>query len=242
MPGEVWAVIAAAGGSRRMQGINKLYLPLGGRVVLARTVGLFEACAEITGIILAVAAGEIARCKEEIIGPWNLTKVAAVVPGGATRQDSVAAALAVLPPAAELVVVHDGARPFLRAGLLEQAILTARKAGAAVVAVPVKDTVKMVVLREGWPEGVEQTLPRDRVWAAQSPQVFARELLTEAYTRARQDGFLATDDSSLVERLGHPVAIVPGDYTNIKITVPEDVYMAEALLAAGVVDGEQAGK
>lgn len=231
MPGEAWAIIAAAGQSQRMGGENKLYLPLADKPVLARTLAVFQSCADVVGIILAVAAGEISRCREMILEPGGFSKVAAVIPGGKTRQESVENALAFLPPECVLVVVHDGARPFLRSALLQQAIEAGRQAGAAVVAVPVKDTMKMVAISPEGPGRVVQTLPRKKLWAAQSPQVFSRQVIARAYQQARWDGFWGTDDASLVERLGYPVVVVPGDYTNIKLTTPDDVYLAEALLA-----------
>ncbi|SHE82076.1 2-C-methyl-D-erythritol 4-phosphate cytidylyltransferase [Desulforamulus putei] len=225
--GNVIAVIPAAGvGSRMGTNIKKQYLNLMDRPVLAHTLGVLEECPDITGIVLVVAPGEEALCKKMVLHGKEFTKIMAVVPGGDHRQTSVYNGLAVLPETTELVVIHDGARPLVQTGEINRVIREARAIGAAALAVPVKDTVK-VVNDQGL---VVYTPPRETLWAVQTPQVFRYELIMKAHRAAKETGIFATDDCALVEALGRPVRLVPGSYENIKITTPEDLVLAEAFL------------
>jgi 2-C-methyl-D-erythritol 4-phosphate cytidylyltransferase/2-C-methyl-D-erythritol 2,4-cyclodiphosphate synthase len=225
------AIVVAAGRSSRMgDGPKKQYRLLSGRPVLARTLEVLARAPSIGGIVLVVAAGEEDWCRREIVARFGLVGVLAVVPGGAVRQESVWAGLRALPRCG-LVLVHDGVRPFVTPDQIAELAVAARECGAATLAVPPKDTVKL-----GAADGVSvATLPRERLWLVQTPQVFRYDLLVEAHRLARERGFEGTDDTSLAELVGHTVRMVRGSYANIKITTPEDFTFAEALLGSGPV-------
>ena len=226
----IHALIPAAGSGRRMNCPgNKQYLDLAGRQVLARTLELFERCPAVASIQLVVPAAEIRQCRREVVERYGFSKVSALVAGGAERQESVRLGLESMALAADdLVLIHDGARPLLSEAVLQAVLAEAQHSGACLVAVPVKDTIKEVVAGR-----VQATPDRQRLWAAQTPQAFRYGLICEAHRQARMQGYAGTDDAALVERLGHPVAIVPGDYRNIKITTPDDLLLAAALLTGG---------
>jgi 2-C-methyl-D-erythritol 4-phosphate cytidylyltransferase len=223
----VVALILAAGQGKRMGAEkNKPYLLLAGKPILFNTLHQFEKCPSIDGIVLVVEKHEIDHARTSIVDAFGCRKVLSVVAGGSKRQDSVWEGLKALKGEGELVMVHDGVRPFISQALLEEAVDTTRKTGATVVAVPVKDTIK-VASRE---KEVVKTLDRETLWAVQTPQTFNHDLLKRAHEEARKDGFYGTDDASLVERIGVPVSIIDGSYENIKITTPEDLVLAETLL------------
>ena len=224
----VTAIVPAAGGGRRFGGaIPKQYVSLLGIPVLVRTLQALWGSGAIDSLVLVVPPGEADRCRAEILERHGV-RAGRVVSGGADRQASVHAGLLAAPEAAEIVLVHDGARPFIRPETVWAAIRAAVSTGAAVVAVAVTDTIKLVS-----PDGHRlETLPRERLWAAQTPQVFRAALLREAHSRALADGFRGTDDCALVERMGHPVHVVPGSAENLKITTPEDLARAEQILRA----------
>jgi 2-C-methyl-D-erythritol 4-phosphate cytidylyltransferase len=220
------AIIVAAGTSRRMQGLDKLWIPLAGRITLARTIDVFQNSPLIDTIILVTGSERVEPAlrlsKEE---GWH--KVATVVAGGARRQDSVGIGLdtlAAVKADTRWVIIHDAARPLVTPALLEIGLETAQKYQAAIAAVPVKDTIKQV--RDG---KIESTPDRSQLWTVQTPQVFAFPLIYEAHHSAIAQEDM-TDDATLLERLGHPVTIFPGSYANIKITTQEDILLAEALL------------
>jgi 2-C-methyl-D-erythritol 4-phosphate cytidylyltransferase len=222
------ALIPAAGMGRRMgASINKQYLELAGRPILAHTLALFENSPDIDRIIVISPQEETSFCREQVVNRYGFRKVHDIVAGGAERQDSVRNGLAALPGAREddVVLVHDGVRPFMPAALLPEVIATAQQVGGCVVGVPVKDTVKEVSDHRviGTPE-------RERLWLAQTPQAFPFSVIRRAHDRALAENFRGTDDASLVERLGLPVAMVQGSYRNIKITTPEDLTLAYAFL------------
>jgi 2-C-methyl-D-erythritol 4-phosphate cytidylyltransferase len=220
------AVIVAAGQGKRMgRKTNKQYLNFMDKPVLAHTLEVFEKHPLIDGVIVVTREEEISLCNERVIMPFKFNKIINVVPGGKERQDSVYQGLKALPSQCELVVVHDGARPLLTLDLMTEVINTAQRDKAAILAVPVKDTVKRVA--QGL---VISTIPRAEVWAVQTPQVFSKELILKAYEHAYQQGFYGTDDASLVEMLGENVRIVHGSYENIKMTTPEDLIIGEAIL------------
>jgi 2-C-methyl-D-erythritol 4-phosphate cytidylyltransferase len=219
-------VIVAAGSSRRMQGRDKLWLPLAGRITLAHTLDAFQRSPVINNIILVINAERLddakILCQHE---DWS--KVAAIVAGGTRRQDSVRVGLDTLAqknPACRWVMIHDGARPFITEELLETGLQAALEHQAVVAAVPVKDTIKQV--QNG---RIYATLDRAQLWMIQTPQIFSFPLIQQAHASplAQED---VTDDATLLERMGHHVAIFPGSYTNIKITTQEDLLFAEALL------------
>lgn len=218
------AVVPAAGSSARM-GQDKLLLPLGEQPVLLHTLRALELCPHITEIVvvtreeLIVPIGQL--CRDAALG-----KVRKVIVGGATRSHSVLAGLGELSPDAELAAIHDGARPLVSQAVLETVIRRASECGAAAPAVPVKDTVKRA--RDGL---VTATLDRAELRAVQTPQVFQVDLIKTALQKALEDEAELTDDCAAVERLGIGVALTEGDYCNLKLTTPEDLAVAEALLA-----------
>jgi 2-C-methyl-D-erythritol 4-phosphate cytidylyltransferase/2-C-methyl-D-erythritol 2,4-cyclodiphosphate synthase len=222
---KVGGIIVAAGRGNRMGSpLNKVYLPLGEDPVILHCLRVFENSSLINSYVVVASKSDLSFCRT-LLNSYSLTKLAGIAAGGETRQESVAAGLDALSRECGLVVVHDGARPLLSQGVLEGAIQQAVADGAVVVAVPVKDTVKVVEKEE-----IKGTPERSSLWIAQTPQVFHRSLLKEALDAARASGFTGTDDASMVERLGYQVKIHPGAYENIKITTPEDLVIARALL------------
>lgn len=220
-------VVAAAGkGSRMGSSLNKQYLLLNGWPVLSYSLDFFERLRVVSQIVVVCAANEVDYCQQEVVKRFNFNKVTAVVPGGQERQDSVWLGLQQLPRDTDLVAVHDGARPLLSAEVIARLVAEAKEWGAAIPGIPSKDTVKLGD-RDGF---VRQTLDRTSVYAIQTPQVFNFNELLTAYREAREEGFLGTDDASLFERYIGRVKIVTGDYNNIKITTPEDMIVAAALL------------
>jgi 2-C-methyl-D-erythritol 4-phosphate cytidylyltransferase len=221
------AVIVSAGkGQRFMQGAKKQFHLLGGRPILAHTIDRFESCPMVRSVYLVVAPEDLDYCLKEIVEKYQYVKISQIVPGGRVRQESVKNGIAALSPDTEIVVIHDGVRPFVTIQMIEMSIRAAAQFGSVVTAVPVKDTIK-VVDREA---RVVQTLERASLWQVQTPQTFQADLIREAYHRAAQDHFLGTDDASLVERMGLKVHVAPGSYENIKITTPEDYLIARAFL------------
>lgn len=225
----VIALIPAAGmGSRMQAGINKQYLRLGDRPILAHTLAIFDQHPLVDRIVVVAPEAEIPYCREQVIAAYGFQRVTAIVAGGAERQDSVRLGLAACAGADDdLVLIHDGVRPFLPSTRLAELLTAATDHGACIVAVPVKDTIKQV---DG--QMITGTPERSSLWQAQTPQAFRFALIRDAHQKALATGYRGTDDASLVERLGHPVAIVPGDYRNFKITTPEDLVLANALFAA----------
>lgn len=227
---KVAAVIPAAGQGKRMQTtVSKQFLHLQGMPVIVHTLQAFDSCDEVGEVVLVCAEGE-KTVYEDLIGVFEIKKVFRVVAGGAERQDSVYNGLQAVPDDTDIVLVHDGARPLVDAGIIGRVIAAAGSCGAAVAAVPVKDTIKMADAAGL----VEKTLERGRLYQVQTPQGFRYDLLKNAYEQARQTGYLGTDDASLVERLGVKIQLVPGAYENIKITTAEDMVLAEAVLARRV--------
>jgi 2-C-methyl-D-erythritol 4-phosphate cytidylyltransferase len=226
----VRVLIPAAGAGRRMgAGTNKQYLELAGRPILARTLDLFEQHPLIDSIIIIASSAELTYCQEEIVARGNYCKVTAVVAGGAERQDSVYAGLKACNAADDdLILIHDGARPLISVELVNRVIESVQQHGACLAAVPVKDTIKVV--EDGC---VVDTPDRATLWLAQTPQAFRYDLIRSAYDRALKAGVRATDDAQLAEWAGYTVRVVQGDYRNLKITTPEDLSVAERLLAGG---------
>ena len=225
--GKVIAIVPAAGsGSRMGTAVKKQYLQLADKPVIMHTLAVLEQCPEIDGIVMVVAPGEVAFCQEMIDQGNTLSKIMAVVPGGSHRQTSVYNGLCALPQDTELVLIHDGARPLIRPREIAEVIRVAREIGAAALAVPLKDTIKVVDER-----GIVMATPRrETLWAVQTPQVFRFSLILQAHRRALDTGMLATDDCALIEALGSPVQLVAGSYENLKKTTPEDLVLAEAFI------------
>lgn len=225
----VVALVPAAGRGHRMGGNTpKQFLTLGGLPLLAHSLRVLETSDTISAVVLAAPQVDLDYCKRDIVGRYGLKKVRQIVAGGAERQDSVRLGLAAVGDDADVVLVHDAVRPFLTAAMIVQVVEAAAKHGAAIVAIPMRDTVK----RTGADGLIEETVDRKPLWLAQTPQAFKRALLKEAHAKALQNGFRATDDAQLVEQLGHRVAIVEGSTDNIKVTRPEDLAMGESILAA----------
>ncbi len=222
----VTAIVPAAGGGTRFGGpVPKQYLPLQGVPLLARTLRALLASGVVDCVVVLVAPGEEARCRAEVLIPYDLP-ADRVFSGGADRQASVCAGLRAVPEETDLILVHDGARPLITADLIRAAVGLAATEGAAVVAVPVTDTIKLADAGLT----IVETPPRGRLWAAQTPQVFRADWLRAAHTRALADGFRGTDDSVLVERLGYPVRLIRGTPENLKITTSADLARAEQVL------------
>jgi 2-C-methyl-D-erythritol 4-phosphate cytidylyltransferase len=225
--GRVAAIIPAAGEGRRMGGtVPKQFLQIGGREVLARTLDVFEACVAIDDVWVVVTAEQCVSCQGTIIERYGFRKVRGVIAGGATRQASVWRGLQQVTDAVALVVVHDGVRPFVTELLLQQTLEQASRSGAAIAAVPLKDTLKRVSAAGT----VEATVPREHLWRVQTPQAFQHGLLRGAFQHAWQQGLQATDEAGLIEALGYPVHIVPSYEHNIKITTPDDLVFCAMLL------------
>ena len=223
----VVAIIPAAGEGRRMGGvIEKQFLHLQGIPVLAHTLGVFDKCPEVDGVVLVVAPQQRQALKESVLGPYPCRKLLGVVDGGSERQESVARGLEAVPGDCELVVVHDGVRPLVSVDLLGAVLEVANHHGAALAAIPVADTVKRA--KEGV---VAETLERETIWLAQTPQAFQANLLRLAYEKASRAKIMVTDDAALVESLGVSVHLVPGSQENIKVTTSTDFIIAEAILA-----------
>lgn len=223
-------IIPAAGLGRRMGASqNKQYLQLAGKPIVAHTLELFENHPLIEKIYLVLPGAEIDFFNHSLLPSLQLTKLAPIIAGGEERQDSVSNALQQLKidraSADSIVLIHDGARPLFNPTLIAELIDCAATRGAAVCAVPVKDTIKQVENHQIW-----LTPERKTLWQAQTPQAFRFELIFQAYQKAAAANAHGTDDASLVERLGETVMVVEGEYRNLKITTPEDLCIAEALL------------
>lgn len=220
--GKTYVIVVAAGQSLRF-GLNKLKAHIRGKSVLDRTIESLEYHSEVDEIILVI--------NEEFPEQdyyKKYSKVTKVVEGGPKRQDSMTAGFReIVPDQESLVLIHDGARPLVEQALVSRIIKAAKERGAAVPVVPMQDTIKSV--KEG---RVIRTLDREELYRCQTPQGFRYSVLKPALEKALREGYSATDEASLVERIGSKVFIVPGDYTNIKITYPEDIKIAEAFLEA----------
>lgn len=217
-------IIVAAGSASRMGGINKQLAMLCGIPVVIRSALQFEACESVGEVLIIAQADDIAEIAE-LCRTYNITKLTYVVPGGDTRMQSVRNGLPFCGKTA-YIAIHDGARPLVSPSQIEQVIADARTHGAAALCVPVKDTVKLAD-EHGF---IAATPDRSRLFAAQTPQVFRRDLYLSAVDAAERDGVSPTDDCQLIERLGGPVFLTPADYRNLKITTPEDLQLAGALL------------
>lgn len=220
-------LIPAAGSGNRMGSATpKPYLLLAGRPLLYHTLAAFDSAPSVERVIIAVAPGEEARCETGVVRNYPFKKDIAIIAGGDVRQDSVRRLLEQAAGDIPLVLIHDGARPLVTVDLIERALAETKRWQATVAAVPVKDTIQATDA-DGF---VQRTLLREQLWSIQTPQTFELQLIREAHRKALQDGFVGTDEGSLVERLGKPVKVIMGAYDNIKVTTPEDLLFAEALL------------
>lgn len=227
-PSPAVAVVPAAGSGTRMgaPGGGKTHLALAGVPLIVHTLRGLLSSAGIARAYLVVAPAATAAYADEFLHPYGLADIVQVVSGGPSRQESVLRGLMACQGQARFVVVHDGARPLVTAALVDAALTAARTAGAATVAVPVTDTLK----RSDAGHLVTASVDREWLWSIQTPQAFRLDLLIDAHLTARADGIAATDDASLVQGLGRPVQIVMGARTNIKVTTPDDLPIAEFLL------------
>ena len=218
-------IIVCAGNSTRMGGVNKILMPLGDRLVIGVTMQAFQACGSVSEIVIVAREADIPAIKAEDEAA-GITKLTACTVGGATRQESVINGVKQISKEAQLVAVHDGARPLVKPEHIEKVIKDASVFGGATLGVPVKDTIKTV--NDGL---ISDTPPRKFLYITQTPQIFKRQLYFEGIDFALEHGLDFTDDCQLVEAIGGKVAMTTGDYTNIKITTPEDIKLAEVLLA-----------
>lgn len=221
------AIIPAGGAGKRLGlEVAKQYLLLGSLPVLVHTIRVFQIMELVSAIVLVVPKEDVASVQKNIVEKYGLTKVMTVVAGGRERQDSVCNGLQAVPETCDVVIVHDGVRPFVTRDMITRVVAAAAQCGAASIGVPAKDTIK-----ETTDENiVTATLRRQNLWQTQTPQAFGYELLCRAYAEAQRDHFYGTDDASLVERMGVNVQMVAGSHENIKITTPEDLLIAEALM------------
>ncbi|GAE26007.1 2-C-methyl-D-erythritol 4-phosphate cytidylyltransferase [Halalkalibacter wakoensis JCM 9140] len=221
---EYCVVLPAAGQGKRMRaGKNKQFLELRGEPLIVHTIRQFELDPWCKQVIL-VANGQEIQAMKELAKTFQLSKVTSVVEGGEERQYSVKNGIDSLKDDS-IVLVHDGARPFITIDVIHRLVEKAKEIGAVTVAVPVKDTIKKVTSQK-----VVKTLNREELWSIQTPQAFKLAVIKEAHQKAEEAKMLGTDDASLVEWNGHVVGIVEGEYQNIKITTPDDMLFAEAIL------------
>lgn len=220
-------IIAAAGvGSRMKNQINKQYLLLKDRPVLAYSLDFFEQLPEAESIVIVANPAEVEYCEREIVSKYGYKKVNKVIPGGKERQDSVWNALQQMDSRTEWVGIHDGARPILTVQLVKDLFTSAQQYGAAIPGLSARETIKRVDEKGV----VLETLDRSTLVTVQTPQIFSFRSLVHAYEKAYAEGFVATDDASVFEKYAGPVKVVEGIYTNIKITTPVDITVAETFL------------
>jgi len=221
------AVIVAAGRSERFGGpVPKQFHEIAGRPVLAWTIQRFEAATSIDSILLVVGEDQLLYIGEKVIDPFGYTKVTKIVPGGASRQESVLNGLARLPVSTELVAIHDGARPLTNPADIDAVVAVAERDGAAMLATRVTDTIKRA--RDSY---VLSTLDRSELFLAQTPQVFGYDLIIEAHRRAAEEGHKGTDDAALIETSGFKVRLVESQYPNQKVTTREDLMLVSTFFA-----------
>jgi 2-C-methyl-D-erythritol 4-phosphate cytidylyltransferase len=229
----VTAIVVAAGTGRRIGGqVSKIYLPIAGRPVVLRTLDKLFSTKSVDQVVLVVAANEVERCGALLRTDANLCARPCILQtGGATRQQSAKRGLEKVGADTDIVIIHDGARPLVSAALIDRCVDVAADKGAVIVGLPARDTIK-VVGRDGM---IRSTPERSSLWEIQTPQVFRRDLIVTAHERAERDGVEVTDDAMVVERMGKPVYVVEGERTNIKITLPEDIWLAETMIRDGRV-------
>ncbi len=219
------AIIAAAGYGKRLgKTIPKQFFEIQGKPILIYTLEKFDLCNEVNEVILVVQTDQIEKAKHTV-NLWHIQKVKKIVKGGDERQQSVWNGINELDDDAEIVVVHDAVRPFVSVEKIMEVIQTAKQEGAAILAVPVKNTIKRV--NKGW---VKETLRRDSLWSIQTPQAFRTSWIKEAYQNAFQNHIIETDDAALLEHFKYPIKIVTGEECNIKITSPMDLFIAEKFI------------
>lgn len=221
------AIILAAGkGTRMNTGMNKQFMLLDGKPLLAHTLEAFQSCRDIGSIILVAGKDELQLCREQIVDVYGFDKVDKLVEGGSERQQSVYNGIRSLDESCSIVVIHDGARPVVTGGIIESCIEGAKAYGAVSAGMPVKDTIK-ILDENGF---VECTPERGRLWITQTPQAFQKEIIRKAHEIARTNETTGTDDAFLVENIGIKVKMIESSYENIKVTTPEDIIFADTLI------------
>lgn len=208
--------------------LPKQFLALGGEPLVVHSLRVLQASPAVDEIVLAVPQADLDYCLNDLAVRFGFSKITKVVAGGKERQDSVRHALEHVSEETEIVVVHDAVRPFVTAGMVTEVVEAARRVGGAIVALPMRDTVKQV----GAEGRIERTVDRQPLWLAQTPQAFRRDQLLAAHCKAYAEKVHATDDAFLFEWAGHPVVVVEGSGENIKVTRPEDMIIGEAILKA----------
>ena len=222
---KVGAIIPAAGRGKRIGAlVPKQFLEIQGKPLLHHTLTVFASCKLIDYVVLVMPRADVDEIGEDWLNKYAIVRE--VVVGGEQRQDSVYNGFNSLEEGTDIVVVHDGVRPFTTPQMIIATVEAAQQHGAAITAIPVSDTVKQAA--DGF---VKQTVPRDGLWRVQTPQAFQRGLLQQAFKKAKKDSYYGTDEGSLVEYLGERVKIVPGSELNIKITRKEDLVLGESLLS-----------
>jgi 2-C-methyl-D-erythritol 4-phosphate cytidylyltransferase len=226
LPRDVGVIVVAAGQGTRLRGpVPKQYQPIGGVPMVLRALRPFLSHPDVERVVLALPPADAASPPSFLDGLLGDRLI--VVAGGAARGDSVAAGLEALGAGCTVVLIHDGARPFVERGVIDAVIGHARRGESAIAAVPLSDTVKEASAADA--SRIERTVPRDRLWRAQTPQGFPRTVLVDAYAQAATEARLGTDDAELVERYGVPVRLVADSSRNLKVTTPEDLALAELL-------------
>ncbi len=224
---KISAVIVAAGMGKRMErNYNKQYIKLEGVPILAHTAIQLQNHPHIDEVVIVVGQGEVEYCRENIVEKNNLQKVKMIVEGGKERYHSVYNGIKAVSEECELVLIHDGARPFVTREIINESIASANTYGCSIVGMPVKDTIK-VIDEEGF---VKDTPKRDQLWLVQTPQTFKKDLILQAHQKREKEDLAVTDDAMLVEALGRRVKMIRGDYENIKITTPEDLEVGRVIL------------
>ena len=223
----VTAIIAAGGSGKRFGNtVKKQFVELVGKPVLYHSLSRFSECSLVSDIVLALPEAEVETYGKNIKELGLFKKIKHIIPGGINRQDSVYRAFCMLSDKTDIVVVHDAARPLINIDMIESSILAAQEQGSAICAVKVKDTVKQT----DESNLVQNTLNRESLWLAQTPQAFRYNIIKKAYENALEHNYIGTDESSLVEKIGHRPRIINGSQFNIKITDPSDVELAKAFL------------
>ena len=228
----VHVLVPAAGSGSRVGGeTKKQYLDLGEQPVLVQTLSRLASLHQVTAIHLIVPEDDVAFCRAELVEKYRLDKIGSVIVGGQERQDSVRNGLESCGAEDnDVILIHDGVRPFFPKEQIGPLVQLASVEGAALLAIPAQDTIKEV-----FDGRVRSTLERGLLWQVQTPQAFRCERIREAHRRAHAGGYVGTDDASLIEWCGWPVAVLPGHPHNFKITTPADLVLARALLEAGEV-------
>jgi 2-C-methyl-D-erythritol 4-phosphate cytidylyltransferase len=227
------AIITAAGKGTRLKGnISKQFMNIYGKPILAHTISAFQKSSKIKEIYVSVPRGYIKSCRKNIIEKYSFDKVKKLIAGGSSRQESVYNALIEVPPSTKIVSIHDGVRPLITSeeiDLLINTLIRENKKDSLVkgviMASSARETIKMISKNS-----IDRTISRDKIWHAQTPQVFFYNIILKAHNKARRDSFIGTDDACLVERMNCKVNIVRGRHENIKITTPIDLFLAELII------------